>query len=142
MEYKTFQLPSPYWKQTCNLRLEVFVNEQGVPEELEIDELDLTAQHFIAINDNHIAGTLRLVFKGKIAKLGRLAVAKQERKKGIATQLIKNAEQFCQQRHIDKIRLGAQVSVKAFYRKLGYREEGEIFMDAGIPHIYMLKNLN
>lgn len=120
----------------------MFVEEQGVPESLEIDEFDATAQHFIAIQNKHVVATLRLVFKHKTAKLGRLAVAKEHRHQGIATRLMQQAHQHCRKLKLEKIELGAQIRVKSFYQKQAYQEVGNIFMDAGIPHILMVKDLH
>ena len=142
MQYHTFQLPSNYWEQTCQLRLNVFVEEQGVPEELEIDEFDATAQHFIVIKNEQVIGTLRLILTESTAKLGRLVVKKSERHRGIASALMQEAELFCLQHKIRKIKLDAQITAKAFYQKLEYHEFGDIFLDAGIPHIRMIKMLS
>ena len=142
IKYQTFQLPSCHWKQTKELRLAVFVDEQGVPEELEIDDNDATALHFIATLQHQLIGTLRLNFKRKTAKLGRLAIAKTYRHQGIATQLMQKAAHFCQYHDINKIELAAQVIAKDFYTKLQYRESGDTFMDAGIPHVLMIKHLH
>lgn len=141
MQYLHFQLPSTYWQQTRQLRLDVFVSEQGVPEALEIDEFDATCRHFVAIKKKSIVGTLRLIINKKTAKLGRLAVAKHARHQGIATQLMQQALLFCDEQGIKEIELGSQVTVKDFYQKLGFQTYGEIFMDAGIPHIHMSKSL-
>ena len=141
MEIVTFRLPSPYWQQTCDLRLKVFVKEQGVPEELEIDELDQSALHIIAIKNGSVIATLRLFFKKDTAKLGRLAVEKFSRNKGVASQLMQYATEYCYQQNSKIIELGAQLTAKEFYKKRGYEEKGDVFMDAGIPHILMLKSI-
>ena len=141
IQYLSYRLPSPYWQATSQLRLQVFVAEQGVPEALELDEWDQTAQHFIALKDHVVIATVRIIITDDEAKLGRLAVLKSCRKQGIATQLMQMATQFCQQNSITRIRLGAQVSVQDFYAKLGYQAVGDIFDDAGIPHITMLQNI-
>jgi len=112
------------------VRLQVFVAEQGVPADLELDKWDQVAQHFIALHENKVIATLRILIKQDKAKLGRLAVLKPFRKQGIATQLMKNATQFCQQQAIHSIHLGSQVSVQDFYAKLGYHSVGDIFDDA------------
>lgn len=141
IQYLSYQLPSPYWQQTSELRLQVFVAEQGVPEALELDEWDNSAQHFIAIKDQTVIATLRLVLKQDKAKLGRLAVLKSFRNQGIATELMQQAMQFCQQQSMTTITLGAQLTVQDFYAKLGYQTVGDIFDDAGIAHITMLKSV-
>lgn len=141
MKILTFHLPSPYWQQTCDLRLKVFVEEQGVPEELEIDEYDQFSLHLIAVKNEKVIATLRLVFKKNTAKLGRLAVEKSERHKGVASQLMQYSVEYCHQQSCKMIELGAQVEAKEFYKKLGYQEKGDMFMDAGIDHVLMVKNI-
>lgn len=143
IDYLFFQRPSPYWEQTKALRFEVFVDEQAVPKALEIDAHDASAQHLIAIHQNNVVGTLRLVFtaNAKTAKLGRLAVKKSYRHQGIATHLIQHAQQYCKQQGVDKIELDAQIVAKKFYSQLGYQPIRSPFMDAGIPHIKMVKAL-
>ena len=139
IKFSHFQRPSLNWQATQQLRFDVFVTEQSVPESLEIDELDKTAEHFIAKDSNKIIATLRIVKLNNTAKLGRLAVAKAYRHKKIATRLITYAEDYCRQQGIDVIQLGAQITAKDFYKRLGYKEYGDIFIDAGIPHISMRK---
>ena len=91
------------------------------------------------MQNENIIGTLRLVFEGNTCNLGRLAVAKSERRQGIATKLLQEATTCCLQQGITKIRLGSQIKAKGFYQNLGFLEEGDIFSDAGIPHIHMVK---
>ena len=142
IHYLSYRLPSPYWQQTAKLRLNVFVVEQGVPAELELDEWDQESHHFIALNADKVVATLRIIIQDNRAKLGRLAVLESFRKQGIATQLMQNATQFCQHQALHSIYLGSQVSVQNFYTKLGYQAVGDIFDDAGIPHIRMIRKLS
>jgi predicted GNAT family N-acyltransferase len=139
--YLSYSLPSPYWQQTCALRLQVFVIEQGVPENLELDAFDHMAQHFIAMQDKQVIATLRLLMHKHYAKLGRLAVSKPFRQQGIATQLMHKAASYCQQQGLQEIQLGAQLSVIEFYEKLGYYVVGDVFIDAGIAHINMIRTV-
>jgi predicted GNAT family N-acyltransferase len=74
------------------LRHEVFVIEQGVPEELEVDEDDKVAAHLAALSDGHIIGTLRIMRHERTAKIGRMAVSSSSRKKGIGRGLMEFAE--------------------------------------------------
>ena len=139
--YLSYRLPSPYWQASCQVRLDVFVAEQGVPAELELDEWDQKAHHFIALDADKVVATLRIILQDDTAKLGRLAVLKTFRRQGIATQLMHHAMQFCQQQGIHSITLDSQVSVQDFYTKMGYQTVGDIFADAGIPHITMVQNI-
>lgn len=121
------------------LRHEVFVVEQHVPAELEIDQYDKLASHLVVLSDNRVVGTLRIVIDGTVAKIGRLAVSADMRKNGIGTKLMEFAAVAVSQRGIKKMILNAQYTARHFYRKLGYIEEGDVFFDAGIPHVRMKK---
>jgi predicted GNAT family N-acyltransferase len=123
------------------LRHEVFVIEQHVPAELEIDQYDKLASHLVAFSGHHVVGTLRIVIDGTAAKIGRLAVSADARKNGIGTKLMEFAAAAVAQRGIKTIVLNAQYAARHFYTKLGYNEEGKVFSDAGIPHICMKKLL-
>lgn len=123
------------------LRHDVFVIEQKVPLDLEIDKYDKEAEHIAVIANNIIVGTLRIVNKKKCVKIGRLAVEKKQRKKGIGTKMMKVAIAHVIKKGIKTIKLDAQIAVLEFYKKLGFVEEGKIFLDAGIKHITMKLNL-
>ncbi len=121
------------------LRHEVFVLEQSVPLELERDEYDDSATHLVALYDGDVIGTLRVVVNGHGAKIGRMAVRASERKKGLGSRLMQRAAEAALQMGAVEIVLHAQLAAKEFYRRLGYREEGGNFEEAGIPHVAMRK---
>jgi predicted GNAT family N-acyltransferase len=123
------------------LRHEVFVLEQAVPPELERDELDETATHLVALRGDVVIGTLRIVAAGGHAKIGRMAVRATVRKLGTGSRLMERAAELVLQTGAHEIVLHAQLTAKEFYRRLGYREEGDIFEDAGIPHVVMRKTI-
>jgi predicted GNAT family N-acyltransferase len=123
------------------LRRDVFVIEQGVPEELEVDENDKVAAHLAALSDSHVIGTLRIMRHERTAKIGRMAVSAPSRKKGIGRELMKFAAAAASRDGAEEIILGAQLTACEFYRRLGYIEEGAVFDDAGIPHVMMRKKL-
>jgi predicted GNAT family N-acyltransferase len=123
------------------LRREVFVVEQGVPEEIEIDELDPDATHLVAILDEEVVGTLRILQHEGAAKIGRVAVRASARRTGVGGRLMERAAEIARERGFEEILLHAQVTVAGFYRRLGYVEEGEPFDEAGIPHIAMRKTI-
>jgi predicted GNAT family N-acyltransferase len=121
------------------IRTEVFIQEQSVPVALEWDGLDDQATHLLVFTYNHKAvATLRLLDDGHI---GRVAVLKPFRRLGIATAMMQTALKILQQRHISNISLDSQQEVIPFYQKLGFQTIGSVFMDAGIPHIKMRKQL-
>jgi predicted GNAT family N-acyltransferase len=123
------------------VRYEVFVDEQGVPRELEVDELDACALHLVAIRDGQAVGTLRMLDHGGAAKIGRVAVRAAARRAGIGARLMDRAAAIAVERGFAEIVLHAQVAVTGFYRRLGYIEEGDLFDEAGIPHIAMRKKI-
>jgi len=132
---------SPLLEAAFELRREVFCVEQGVPAELEIDELDPDAIHLVAILDEKIVGTLRILEHEGAAKIGRVAVRAAARRAGIGGRLMERAAEIARKRGFDEIVLHAQITVAGFYRRLGYVEEGEPFEEAGIPHIAMRRKL-
>jgi predicted GNAT family N-acyltransferase len=132
---------SAFLPAVFDLRREVFCVEQGVPVELELDELDLCAIHLAALLDEEVVGTLRILDDGRAAKVGRVAVRASVRRSGIASRMMERACTIVRQRGFVEIVLHSQVEVAAFYRRLGYVEEGDVFDEAGIAHIAMRKKL-
>lgn len=124
------------------LRFEVFVDEQKVPLELEIDEYDSSALHLVALDDNEVIATLRMVEKNTKMIIGRLVVKKSYRKQGIATILMRRAILRANEKQLRSIELDSQLSVIPFYEKLGFHTVGGIFDDAGIQHKKMILDLN
>jgi predicted GNAT family N-acyltransferase len=123
------------------IREEVFVVEQNVPVDLERDEHDSKALHFIALADGQSVGTARVVLgdNGTSAKIGRVAVCRSNRGFGIGKLLIAAIEESPDLRHVHNFLLDAQMHALQFYARLGYEAYGEEFIDAGIPHRHMKK---
>jgi len=125
-----------------SLRWTVFVEEQGVPPSMEVDEHDSRdAVHALATWNGVPAGTGRFVVEGKgVAKLGRMAVVDDVRGRGIGRALLAFLEEQARARGAAKLMLWSQVSARPFYEKAGYRAiSDEPFDDAGIPHVAMEK---
>ena len=129
------------------LRTEVFVNEQNVPIELELDEKD-NSEHTIHIgyfNGDELIGVARLIDIDKeVVHIGRVAIDKNHRGEGIGHKLILGCEDIAKKvlNRDFNIELGAQVYVETFYKKLGYnRINNNIYIDAGIEHIDMKKTI-
>lgn len=140
MKISHFQQPSQLWRPVLNVRIQVFVDELLVPADLEEDEFDKMATHFYIKKDDQIIATLRLVKQEGTIKVGRLAVLPAYRRQGVATALMNAAIDYSQQAlQANCITLGAQCYVENFYQQLGFESQGEIFLDAGIPHITMIK---
>ena len=123
------------------LRHEVFVIEQAVPVELERDEDDATATHLVALRGDEVVGTLRIIVAGQSAKIGRMAVRASLRKQGVGSRLMDRAATTAAQKGAREIVLHAQLTAREFYRRLGYREEGGVFDEAGILHVSMRKEI-
>ena len=120
------------------IRIRVFVHEQNVPADIELDRDDQRALHFLATANGRAVGTARVVMRGNGAKIGRMAVLKSYRRKGIGTALLERAIAAAKRRHARKIYLHAQVPVVGFYEKLGFRCVGPMFDEAGIAHRKMI----
>jgi predicted GNAT family N-acyltransferase len=120
------------------IRIRVFVKEQGVPAEIELDRDDQRAIHFLAVSLGKAVGTARVVMRSRSAKIGRMAVLKNYRRKGVGTKLLKRAVATARRLGAQGIYLHAQVSVIGFYDRLGFRAVGPVFDEAGIPHRKMI----
>lgn len=120
------------------IRTRVFQAEQGVDPALEFDGLDQTATHFLAYDGESAIGTARVrLIDAQTAKLERVAVLPERRKYGIGRKIVQTALEFLADKNISDVRIHAQISVVAFYQKLGFVAQGEAFEEAGIPHIKM-----
>jgi predicted GNAT family N-acyltransferase len=124
------------------LRHEVFCVEQGVSLADELDGRDGDALHLIVVeHDGAVVGTCRLLVEGSDVKLGRMAVARSHRGRGLAQALLTEAEARARERGGDRIVLGAQLTARALYESAGYVPYGDVFLDAGIEHVMMAKAL-
>lgn len=120
------------------IRFAVFVEEQGVPREIELDDLDKDCLHAIAFHEGEPVGTARLLPDGHI---GRMAVLKQWRGRGIGGLMLKRLLDEARSRGHREVVLSAQVHAVAFYRRHGFVEEGADYLEAGIPHRDMRRKL-
>ena len=125
-------------KDICKIRFEVFVDEQNVPEELEIDGLDDEAKHVLAYIDNEPIGTGRILNDGHI---GRVSVLKMHRGLGIGKLMMQDLIHWAEETNIEKLWLSSQWHAHRFYLDLGFDCEGGIYEEAGIDHIKMSKKL-
>lgn len=121
------------------IRFRVFVDEQSVPPEIELDEYDAVATHAIALLDGVAVGTGRAIVEGGSARIGRMAVDGQHRRSGVGGLVLRFLEEESREQGATEFVLHAQEYVKAFYAGHGYEEHGDVFMEAGIPHIEMRK---
>lgn len=133
-------------RQAAALRTRVFVHEQNVPPELELDHYDADATHFVALENGAVVGTLRIVTlrddHGWSAKIGRVAVEAATRRKGVGRALMRAAIEHARTSGARDCVLTSQTAVLAFYEKLGFTAHGEVCPEAGIPHRAMTLPLN
>ena len=133
----------PHELERClAIRREVFVEEQGVPIDEEMDAHDPACTHFLALSAGEVVGTARLRVTGDgRVKAERVAVRRRLRGAGVGRALMRALEDEARGRGQRELVLNAQLPVVAFYERLGYRAEGPEFLEAGIPHRAMRKPL-
>ena len=123
------------------VRLQVFVEEQGVPIEEEADDQDAEGDHVLAELGGIVVGTGRLVVEPDGARIGRVAVLRGYRHRGIATRIVEALERQAEARGFTEVSLHAQTYVRELYDKCGYVVSGPQFVEAGIDHLPMTKRL-
>jgi predicted GNAT family N-acyltransferase len=117
------------------IRFDVFVEEQGVPAELELDRFDPVCVHALAIDAaGRAVGTGRLLPDGHI---GRMAVRREARASGVGAALLRCLMDAARRRGDRRVELSSQVHAEGFYRKFGFVRVGEPYEDAGIAHVTM-----
>jgi predicted GNAT family N-acyltransferase len=117
--------------QASRIRLAVFVEEQRVPAEIEMDEHDAASVHALAYLDGAAVGTGRLLPDGHI---GRMAVLKAQRGRGVGAAILVRLIEEARRRGMRAAVLSAQTHALGFYRKHGFEARGAVYMEAGIPH--------
>jgi len=113
----------------------VFVKGQNVPRDRENDGLDGSSKHAIVLLSGKAVGCARIRFIGKTAKLERIAVLARYRGTGLGKKLMAYLISYCRRRKVRKIVMHSQHYIKGFYERFGFRQNGGIFMDAGIKHV-------
>jgi predicted GNAT family N-acyltransferase len=121
------------------LRHDVFCREQGVPEREELDGRDREGMHLVAVAGDEVLATCRLLFVGPTVQFSRLAVRRDVRRHGIASALLKLADDEARAAGARRLVLHAQTYARSLYERAGYEPRGRIFMEAGIEHIAMEK---
>jgi predicted GNAT family N-acyltransferase len=123
------------------LRSRVFCDEQGVSFEADQDGRDPEATHIVAVDEGAVIGTCRLLFRGQVARLGRLAVEPDRRGDGVAAAILEEADRVASEAGADSIALHAQTYAQSLYEHAGYEEYGPTFVEEGIEHVAMEKRL-
>lgn len=131
-------------KKCLNMREKVFVEEKNVPIEIENDCYDIITEncdHFLIIYDNKIVGTLRCYVKEKNeVKLQRFCILKEYRKLGIGKKVLSHIENYYKN-YKETIKMDAKYEALGFYEKCGYKKISDVFMEANVEHIKMIKYL-
>ena len=119
------------------VRFAVFVDEQQIPRELEMDDRDAECRHWLATDERgEPVGTVRLDLDAR-GKVGRLAVLARERRSGIGRALMERVHVLARDRGLASVWCHAQITAVPFYERLGYRIASEPFEEAGIEHVRM-----
>ena len=131
------------WQETAQeaylIRKQVFIEEQGVPEDMELDEHDPLAKHALAYQDGLCVGTGRLVrLDNHHAQIGRMAVLSTYRNQDIGSAILSSLITLAQAEGVSTLVLHSQISAAPFYAKFGFVAEGSIYDEAGIAHRNMI----
>ena len=126
-------------KDAYAIRHEVFIQEQGVPEEMELDKHDSGADHALAYQKGQCVATARLVrLDANSAQIGRMAVLSKFRGRGIGAAILMALVKRAQAQGMSSLILHSQVVAIPFYEKLGFIGQGPIYEEAGLPHRNMM----
>lgn len=131
-------------QQAFALRKDVFVQEQGVPEEAELDAFDTLHEgttHVLVYDGEVPTGTGRFRLKNGVGKVERVCVAKAARGKGIGNIIMEKIEQLARLQGYTKLKLHGQTHAESFYHRLGYETTSAEFLEENIPHVEMTKEL-
>ena len=142
LECRTLTQADPDFAHCAAIRTEVFVVEQHVPVAEELDDLDATAKHVLATVDGVPVGTGRLILAGNApARVGRMAVLASHRRRGVGSAILLNLMELARQAGTPTVTLSGQVHAIPFYERHGFVAHGEIYLDAGIEHRTMDRDL-
>ena len=124
-------------QQALRVRVNVFCHEQGVPLSEERDALDDRAVHLLAVGERRVVGTLRLLTAAGVAKVGRVAVERDWRGRGVASSMLRTALATAREQGCREARLASQTAATGLYSRAGFVVASEEFREAGIPHVWM-----
>ena len=131
------------WPEVAALRTRVFVQEQGVPLEIEQDAADATAVHVLSRDaSGRVVATGRLLIRDDgTASIGRMAADASVRGRGHGAAVLAELHRQAVLREVVEIELHAQVTARGFYERAGYAAVGEVYEEAGIAHVTMVRSL-
>jgi predicted GNAT family N-acyltransferase len=119
----------------------VFVDEQNVSTEVVLDGLEDQSTHFLLYKEGIEIGAGRLRVTEGVGKIERICILSSYRKGGSGKCLIQGIENFAREKSIDKLKLHAQIQAVSFYERLGYATVSDVFTEANILHVVMVKTL-
>ncbi len=129
-------------KEAFEVRKRVFVDEQGIAENLELDDRDGEALHMVVKDGERVIGTARVIFlANNQAKIERMAVLKPFRRKGVGRRIISFLNEELRKKQVEQVVVHAQYAVVGFYKLCGFEESSSPFWEAGIKHIKMERRL-
>ncbi|WGG47244.1 GNAT family N-acetyltransferase [Rossellomorea sp. DA94] len=128
-------------QEVFHIRKTVFVEEQQVPLEEEIDEYENDSTHFVLYDQNKAVGAGRFRILDGVGKVERICVLKSIRGKGAGRTMMLAIEEYAKRQPLAQLKLNAQTYAIPFYEGLGYQVTSEEFLDAGIPHKTMKKTI-
>jgi predicted GNAT family N-acyltransferase len=127
------------YQEALSIRRKVFIQEQNVPEDIEIDEYEKTSEHFLLVVAGLPAATGRLRIKNKFIKFERIATLKDYRGQGLGKVLMESMLAHAQKNYPTYTPyMHSQMDAVPFYEKLGWKSQGDIFFEANIPHRVMI----
>ncbi len=127
-------------KDVYSVRRQVFIIEQRVPEDIEVDDKEEQSIHFIAYEEKTPVGAGRIRIDGSSAKAERVCVLADKRGKGIGAKIMVAMEHYSRENRLLSLKLNAQIQAEEFYKRLGYETVSDTFYDANILHVTMNKN--
>jgi predicted GNAT family N-acyltransferase len=130
------------WPELVDLRTRVFVDEQGVPPEIEQDDRDATAVHVVSRDaSGRVVATGRLLVDGDRATIGRMAADASVRGRGHGAAVLAELHRQAVLSGVREVELHAQVGARRFYERAGYEAVGKEYLEAGIAHVTMRRAL-
>ncbi len=140
---KFFEVPhrSPEYEAALQLRQEVLRAPLGLAYSLEQIAAEATETHLIAMLNGQVVASISIVWNPEHARLRQMAVAQECRGQGVGAALLREAEALAIRRGLSKTELHARVAALGFYLKAGYRIASEEYLEVGLPHKTMVKDL-
>lgn len=128
------------FEDAYSVRRQVFILEQNVPEDIEVDGFDSVAEHIVIYDAERPIATGRMFPKGDSVILGRICVLREYRGMDLGRILMERMLEKAEVMGPKEIKLDSQLYAIEFYRRFRFRERGGIFKDAGIDHIEMVRD--